>query len=67
MQLYLPSQLCTAASVCLLTISWCGSKAIYIAVYVSVCIEGEEWISTGLYLTPGMNTYMIIPAEINKG
>ncbi|KAM9317880.1 TRPM8 channel-associated factor homolog isoform 1-T2 [Pholidichthys leucotaenia] len=30
--------------------------------------EGEEWISTGLYLSPGMKTYMSIPAEIvNKG
>ncbi|XP_018543106.1 LOW QUALITY PROTEIN: TRPM8 channel-associated factor homolog [Lates calcarifer] len=29
---------------------------------------GEEWISTGLYLSPGMKTYMAIPAEIvNKG
>ncbi|XP_038548926.1 TRPM8 channel-associated factor homolog [Micropterus salmoides] len=28
---------------------------------------GEEWISTGLYLSPGMKTYMIIPAEmVNK-
>ncbi|XP_070761989.1 TRPM8 channel-associated factor homolog [Enoplosus armatus] len=28
----------------------------------------EEWISTGLYLSPGMKTYMAIPAEIvNKG
>ncbi|KAK2912778.1 TRPM8 channel-associated factor homolog [Channa argus] len=28
----------------------------------------SEWISTGLYLSPGMKTYMIIPAEItNKG
>uniref|UniRef100_A0A8D3DR19 Peptidase M60 domain-containing protein n=1 Tax=Scophthalmus maximus TaxID=52904 RepID=A0A8D3DR19_SCOMX len=28
----------------------------------------EEWISTGLYLSPGMKTYMSIPAEmINKG
>nr|XP_046244482.1 TRPM8 channel-associated factor homolog [Scatophagus argus] len=26
--------------------------------------EGEEWISTGLYLSPGMKTYMAIPAEI---
>ncbi|KAI3354556.1 hypothetical protein L3Q82_019054 [Scortum barcoo] len=25
---------------------------------------GEEWISTGLYLSPGMKTYMAIPAEI---
>ncbi|XP_051252627.1 LOW QUALITY PROTEIN: TRPM8 channel-associated factor homolog [Dicentrarchus labrax] len=29
---------------------------------------GEEWISTGVYLTPGMKTYMAIPAElVNKG
>ncbi|KAJ0063489.1 hypothetical protein NL108_002645, partial [Boleophthalmus pectinirostris] len=28
----------------------------------------EEWISTGLYLSPGMKTYMSMPAEIiNKG
>ncbi|KAM9359156.1 uncharacterized protein ABDE67_002310 [Symphorus nematophorus] len=28
----------------------------------------EEWLSTGLYLSPGMKTYMTIPAEIiNKG
>ncbi|XP_045930622.1 TRPM8 channel-associated factor homolog [Micropterus dolomieu] len=28
---------------------------------------GEDWISTGLYLSPGMKTYMIIPAEmVNK-
>ncbi|KAM6933747.1 TRPM8 channel-associated factor homolog [Xenentodon cancila] len=26
--------------------------------------EGEEWISTGLYLSPGMKTYMSIPAKI---
>ncbi|XP_059187701.1 TRPM8 channel-associated factor homolog [Centropristis striata] len=30
--------------------------------------RGDEWISTGLYLSPGMKTYMAIPAEIvNKG
>ncbi|XP_051814054.1 TRPM8 channel-associated factor homolog [Acanthochromis polyacanthus] len=29
---------------------------------------GEEWISTGLYLSKGMKTYIAIPAEIvNKG
>ncbi|XP_031139639.1 TRPM8 channel-associated factor homolog [Sander lucioperca] len=29
---------------------------------------GEEWISTGLYLSPGMKTYISMPAEIvNKG
>ncbi|KAM4627719.1 TRPM8 channel-associated factor homolog isoform 1-T2 [Polymixia lowei] len=29
---------------------------------------GEEWISTGLYLSPGMKTYMAMPEEIlNKG
>ncbi|XP_040902028.1 TRPM8 channel-associated factor homolog [Toxotes jaculatrix] len=29
---------------------------------------GEEWISTGLYLSPGMKTYMAIPTEmVNKG
>uniref|UniRef100_A0A667YGU6 Peptidase M60 domain-containing protein n=1 Tax=Myripristis murdjan TaxID=586833 RepID=A0A667YGU6_9TELE len=28
----------------------------------------EEWLSTGLYLSPGMRTYMAMPAEIvNKG
>ncbi|XP_036005667.1 TRPM8 channel-associated factor homolog [Fundulus heteroclitus] len=26
----------------------------------------EEWISTGLYLSPGMKTYVAIPAEIVK-
>ncbi|XP_019111803.2 TRPM8 channel-associated factor homolog [Larimichthys crocea] len=26
--------------------------------------EGDEWISTGLYLSPGMKTYMAIPPEI---
>uniref|UniRef100_A0A8C6MAB6 Si:ch211-210b2.3 n=1 Tax=Nothobranchius furzeri TaxID=105023 RepID=A0A8C6MAB6_NOTFU len=25
---------------------------------------GEEWLSTGLYLSPGMKTYIAIPAEI---
>ncbi|KAK2846922.1 hypothetical protein Q5P01_009921 [Channa striata] len=30
--------------------------------------EGEEWISTGLYLSPGMKTYIAMPKEIvNKG
>lgn len=30
--------------------------------------DGEEWVSTGLYLSPGMKTYMAIPADIiNKG
>ncbi|XP_071392001.1 TRPM8 channel-associated factor homolog [Centroberyx affinis] len=29
---------------------------------------GEEWLSTGLYLSPGMKTYLAMPAEIvNKG
>ncbi|XP_019223074.1 TRPM8 channel-associated factor homolog [Oreochromis niloticus] len=29
--------------------------------------DGEEWISTGLYLSPGMSTYMVMPAEtVNK-
>ncbi|XP_040902027.1 LOW QUALITY PROTEIN: TRPM8 channel-associated factor homolog [Toxotes jaculatrix] len=29
---------------------------------------GEEWISSGLYLSPGMKTYMAIPTEmVNKG
>ncbi|XP_076590440.1 TRPM8 channel-associated factor homolog [Chaetodon auriga] len=29
---------------------------------------GKEWISTGLYLSPGIKTYVVIPAEIvNKG
>ncbi|XP_042343172.1 TRPM8 channel-associated factor homolog [Plectropomus leopardus] len=27
---------------------------------------GEEWISTGLYLSPGMKTYMAMPKEIVK-
>uniref|UniRef100_A0A3B4FBB8 TRPM8 channel-associated factor homolog n=1 Tax=Pundamilia nyererei TaxID=303518 RepID=A0A3B4FBB8_9CICH len=26
--------------------------------------DGEEWISTGLYLSPGMKTYMAIPPQI---
>ncbi|XP_073347236.1 TRPM8 channel-associated factor homolog [Pagrus major] len=26
--------------------------------------EGEEWISTGLYLSPGMKTYISLPEEI---
>ncbi|XP_005926615.1 TRPM8 channel-associated factor homolog [Haplochromis burtoni] len=26
--------------------------------------DGEEWISTGLYLSPGMSTYMVMPTEI---
>ncbi|XP_054650200.1 TRPM8 channel-associated factor homolog isoform X2 [Dunckerocampus dactyliophorus] len=26
--------------------------------------ENEEWISTGLYLSPGMRSYMAIPAQI---
>ncbi|KAK2846918.1 hypothetical protein Q5P01_009917 [Channa striata] len=30
--------------------------------------ENEVWISTGLYISPGLKTYMITPAEItNKG
>ncbi|KAK7882828.1 hypothetical protein WMY93_029002 [Mugilogobius chulae] len=30
--------------------------------------DGGEWVSTGLYLSPGMKTYMALPAEIiNKG
>ncbi|KAM3616936.1 uncharacterized protein V6R79_026419 [Siganus canaliculatus] len=30
--------------------------------------EREEWLSTGLYLSPGMKTYLAIPAQIvNKG
>ncbi|XP_061795913.1 TRPM8 channel-associated factor homolog isoform X2 [Nerophis lumbriciformis] len=30
--------------------------------------EKDEWISTGLYLSPGMKTYMALPAQIvNKG
>uniref|UniRef100_UPI0037E7EEFB TRPM8 channel-associated factor homolog n=1 Tax=Semicossyphus pulcher TaxID=241346 RepID=UPI0037E7EEFB len=29
---------------------------------------GEEWVSTGLYLSPGMKTYIALPAKIvNKG
>uniref|UniRef100_A0A668T5G3 Peptidase M60 domain-containing protein n=1 Tax=Oreochromis aureus TaxID=47969 RepID=A0A668T5G3_OREAU len=29
--------------------------------------DGKEWISTGLYLSPGMSTYMVMPAEtVNK-
>ena len=42
---------------------------IYVYVCVCVCVSGgEEWISTGLYLSPGMKTFLAIPAEIaNKG
>ncbi|XP_076000035.1 TRPM8 channel-associated factor homolog [Genypterus blacodes] len=30
--------------------------------------EKEEWVSTGLYLAPGMKTYIAIPAQlVNKG
>ncbi|XP_007544501.1 TRPM8 channel-associated factor homolog [Poecilia formosa] len=38
-------------------------------VKIDVSTEGgEEWISTGLYLSPGMKTYVAIPADIvNKG
>ncbi|XP_047248655.1 TRPM8 channel-associated factor homolog isoform X2 [Girardinichthys multiradiatus] len=37
-------------------------------VKMDINTAGEEWISTGLYLSPGMKTYMAIPAEIvNKG
>ncbi|XP_042343281.1 TRPM8 channel-associated factor homolog [Plectropomus leopardus] len=31
---------------------------------INVNTAGEEWISTGLYLSPGMKTEIIIPAEI---
>lgn len=33
------------------------------------CMSGwEDWISTGLYLSPGMKTYVAFPVEIvNKG
>ncbi|XP_028275278.1 TRPM8 channel-associated factor homolog isoform X2 [Parambassis ranga] len=35
---------------------------------INVNTAGEEWISTGLYLCPGMKTYMAMPAKIvNKG
>uniref|UniRef100_A0A8C6UCA9 Peptidase M60 domain-containing protein n=1 Tax=Neogobius melanostomus TaxID=47308 RepID=A0A8C6UCA9_9GOBI len=30
--------------------------------------NGEQWISTGLYLTPGMKTYLSVPTDfVNKG
>ncbi|KAF7644139.1 hypothetical protein LDENG_00227010 [Lucifuga dentata] len=30
--------------------------------------EGKEWVNTGLYLSPGMRTYIAVPDEIiNKG
>ena len=30
-----------------------------------LCVSGgEEWISTGLYLSPGMKTYISLPEEI---
>ncbi|XP_054468214.1 TRPM8 channel-associated factor homolog [Anoplopoma fimbria] len=31
---------------------------------IDVNTAGMEWISTGLYLTPGMKTFLAIPAEI---
>lgn len=38
---------------------------------ITVCVfvsTAEEWISTGLYLSPGMKTYIAMPEEIvNKG
>ncbi|XP_028275280.1 TRPM8 channel-associated factor homolog [Parambassis ranga] len=35
---------------------------------INVNTAGEEWLSTGLYLCPGMKTYMAMPAKIvNKG
>ncbi|XP_030236426.1 TRPM8 channel-associated factor homolog [Gadus morhua] len=35
---------------------------------INVDTAGSEWISTGLYLSPGMKTYMAFPAQIvNKG
>ncbi|XP_003968852.2 TRPM8 channel-associated factor homolog [Takifugu rubripes] len=36
---------------------------------ISAATEGwEDWISTGLYLSPGMKTYVAFPAElVNKG
>ncbi|XP_055052028.2 TRPM8 channel-associated factor homolog [Misgurnus anguillicaudatus] len=34
-------------------------------VYISTNTSGtEEWISTGLYLSPGMRTHMVIPPEL---
>ena len=42
-----------------------------VCVYLSVCVGvlGErEWISTGVYVTPVMKTYISLPAQIvNKG
>ena len=39
-----------------------------LGVCVFLCVLGSEWISTGLYLSPGMKTYMSFPAQIvNKG
>lgn len=29
-----------------------------------VVLDMPEWVSTGLYLSPGMKTYMAIPAEL---
>ena len=38
-----------------------------ITVFVFVS-TAEEWISTGLYLSPGMKTYIAMPEEmVNKG
>lgn len=32
---------------------------------IKLCVSDmEEWISTGLYLSPGMKTYMSIPPQI---
>uniref|UniRef100_A0A673BG14 Peptidase M60 domain-containing protein n=1 Tax=Sphaeramia orbicularis TaxID=375764 RepID=A0A673BG14_9TELE len=47
----------------------CSSRCGFILTFVCVnVIGGEEWVSTGLYLSPGMKTYMVIPEEIvNKG
>ena len=40
---------------------------VWLCVHVFV-LGGEEWISTGLYLSPGMKTYISVPSQIvNKG
>lgn len=61
----------------LLTILYCATISVLLhcnhmlisCVCFYVHVSGwEEWLSTGLYLSPGMKTYLAIPAEIvNNG
>lgn len=49
-------------------VNWCTADLIDLMCVCVNIIGREEWISTGLYLSPGMKTYMSIPAVIiNKG